>query len=171
MPVKHFVASVNVNDTVVKYLETGDYEPKASIPTISNAMDVGNPSNFIRIQQLFDNSFDDLKKGFSSYSFNDTETRDAMKEINELSDYIADPHGAVGYLGLKKHGLSDNEYGIFLETAHPVKFLDIVEETLNTEVAIPEQIKEVLDKEKVFTSITKYEELKSYLLNDTDYKN
>ncbi len=171
MPVKHFVASVNVNDTVVKYLETGNYEPKASIPTISNAMDVGNPSNFIRIQQLFDNSFEDLKKDFSSYSFNDTETRSAMKEIHKASGYIADPHGAVGYLGLKKHGLSDNEYGIFLETAHPVKFLDIVEETLDTKVAIPEQIKEVLDKDKAFSSISKYEELKVYLLNDTDYKN
>ncbi|WP_010182513.1 threonine synthase [Aquimarina agarilytica] len=171
MPVKHFVASVNVNDTVVKYLETGNYEPKASIPTISNAMDVGNPSNFIRIQQLFDNNFEDLKKDFSSYSFSDSETRKAMKEINHTSGYVADPHGAVGYLGLEKHGLQDNEYGIFLETAHPVKFLDIVEETLDTKIAIPEQIKEVLDKDKVFDTISKYEELKSYLLNDTDYKN
>jgi len=95
-----------------------------------------------------------------------------MKEIKEKSDYIADPHGAVGYLGLQEYKLANNEYGIFLETAHPVKFLDIVEGTLeNTKVAIPEQIQEVLDKEKVFNSIAKYDELKSYLLNDTDYKN
>ncbi|WP_010521109.1 threonine synthase [Aquimarina agarivorans] len=171
MPVKHFVASVNVNDTVVNYLETGKYEPKASIATISNAMDVGNPSNFIRIQQLFENNFDDLKKDFSSFSFNDSETRTAMQEINSESGYIADPHGAVGYLGLKKYHLKNNEYGIFLETAHPVKFLDVVEETLNTKVVIPEQIKEVLDKEKVFTAISKYEELKNYLLTDSNYKN
>lgn len=171
MPVKHFIASVNVNDTVVAYLKTGDYKPKASKATISNAMDVGNPSNFIRIQQLFDNNFEDLKKDFSSISFTDEQTRAAMKEIKAGNGYIADPHGAVGYLGLKDYQLSDNEYGIFLETAHPVKFADIVEETLETKVAIPEQIQSVLDKEKVFTSISKYEELKSYLLNNSDYKN
>lgn len=171
MPVKHFIASVNVNDTVVAYLKTGDYKPKASKATISNAMDVGNPSNFIRIQQLFENNFEDLKKDFSSISFTDEQTRAAMKEIKAGNGYIADPHGAVGYLGLKDYQLSDNEYGIFLETAHPVKFADIVEETLETKVAIPEQIQSVLDKEKVFTSISKYEELKSYLLNNSDYKN
>ena len=171
MPVKHFIASVNVNDTVVNYLKTGNYEPKASKATISNAMDVGNPSNFIRIQQLFDNNFEDLKKDFSSVSFSDEETREAMKEIKSGNGYIADPHGAVGYLGLKDYQLSDNEYGIFLETAHPVKFSDIVEDTLNTKVAIPEQIKSVLGKEKVFDSISEYDELKNYLLTKSDYKN
>ncbi len=171
MPVKHFIASVNVNDTVVNYLNTGKYEPKPSKATISNAMDVGNPSNFIRIQQLFKNNFEDLKKDFSSISFSDEQTKNAMKEIKAGNGYIADPHGAVGYLGLKNYKLSENEYGIFLETAHPVKFSDIVEETLNTKVAIPEQIKSVLDKEKVFKSISKYEELKQYLLTETDYKN
>ena len=171
MPVKHFIASVNVNDTVVNYLNTGKYEPKPSKATISNAMDVGNPSNFIRIQQLFKNNFEDLKKDFSSISFSDEQTKNAMKEIKSGNGYIADPHGAVGYLGLKNYKLSENEYGIFLETAHPVKFSDIVEETLNTKVAIPEQIKSVLDKEKVFKSISKYEELKQYLLTETDYKN
>ena len=169
MPVKHFIASVNINDTVVNYLKTGNYIPKASKATISNAMDVGNPSNFIRIQQLFNNSFESLKKEFSSVSFNDEETREAMKEIKESNGYIADPHGAVGYLGLKDYQLSDNEYGIFLETAHPVKFADIVETTLDTKVAIPEQIKSVLDKEKVFKSISKYEELKDYLLTSNEY--
>ena len=171
LPVKHFIASVNSNDTVVNYLNTGKYEPKASVPTISNAMDVGNPSNFIRIQQLFDNSFEDLKSHFSSLSYSDDQTRAAMKEILKNSNYVADPHGAVGYLGLKDFGLSENEYGIFLETAHPVKFGDVVEETLDLTVAIPEQIKSVLDKEKVFTSISKYEELKTYLIEDKDFKN
>jgi len=171
LPVKHFIASVNSNDTVVNYLNTGKYEPKASVPTISNAMDVGNPSNFIRIQQLFDNSFEDLKSHFSSLSYSDDQTRAAMKEILKDSNYVADPHGAVGYLGLKDFGLSENEYGIFLETAHPVKFGDVVEETLDLTVAIPEQIKSVLDKEKVFTCISKYEELKSYLIKDKDFKN
>ena len=172
MPVKHFIASVNSNKTVVDYLKTGEYTPKPSVATISNAMDVGNPSNFIRIQQLFDNNFEDLKNDFSSYSYSDDSTREAMKEIKTKSGYIADPHGAVGYLGLQEYKLSDNEYGIFLETAHPVKFLDIVEGTLEgTKVAIPEQIQEVLDKEKEFNSISEYDELKSYLLNETNYKN
>jgi len=171
MPVKHFIASVNVNDTVVEYLKTGEYKPKASKATISNAMDVGNPSNFIRIQQLFNNNFETLKNNFSSVSFNDHQTRAAMKEIKAGNGYIADPHGAVGYLGLKDYQLSNNEYGIFLETAHPVKFSDIVEDTLNTSVEIPTQIQSVLDKEKVFKSISKYEELKAYLLDDADYKN
>ncbi len=170
MPVKHFIASVNSNDTVVNYLNTGKYEPKPSVATISNAMDVGNPSNFIRIQQLFENSFEDLKKDFSSLSYSDEQTKLAMKEILSNSNYVADPHGAVGYLGLKDYQLSENEYGIFLETAHPVKFGDIVEQTLNLKVAIPEQIKSVLYKEKEFKSISKYEELKSYLIKDKQYK-
>ncbi len=165
MPIGHFVASVNVNDTVVRYLETGNYDPKPSKATISNAMDVGNPSNFIRIQELFDQNFSSLKDQFSSYSFDDPTTRDAMKEVYDLSQYVCDPHGAVGYLGLQKHGLQDNQYGIFLETAHPVKFLDVVEDVLRIKVGIPEQIQKVLDKEKVFTAIDKYEDLKAYLLD------
>ena len=172
MPVKHFIASVNSNKTVVDYLETGEYTPKPSVATISNAMDVGNPSNFIRIQQLFDNNFKGLKQDFSSYSYTDDQTREAMKEIKANFGYIADPHGAVGYLGLQEYKLSDNEYGIFLETAHPVKFLDIVEGTLkNTKVAIPSQIQEVLGKEKAFTPISTYDQLKEYLLTEKDYKN
>ena len=164
LPIKHFVASTNVNDTVPNYLVDGIYKPKPSKATISNAMDVGNPSNFIRIQQLFNNDLNALKSAFSSYSFSDDETRETMKEIYKNSGYIADPHGAVGYLGLQKHGLQENEYGIFLETAHPVKFLDVVEETLPVQVAIPEQIKKVIDKEKVAIKAASYEDLKNYLL-------
>ena len=164
LPIKHFVASTNVNDTVPNYLVDGIYKPKPSKATISNAMDVGNPSNFIRIQQLFNNDLNALKSAFSSYSFSDDETRETMKEIYKNSGYVADPHGAVGYLGLQKHGLQENEYGIFLETAHPVKFLDVVEETLPVQVAIPEQIKKVIDKEKVAIKAASYEDLKNYLL-------
>lgn len=163
LPIKHFVASTNVNDTVPNFMEDGKYNPKPSKPTISNAMDVGNPSNFIRIQQLFNNNFEELKATFSSYSFSDEETRSTMKTIYKNSNYIADPHGAVGYLGLKKHQLQKDEYGIFLETAHPVKFLDVVEETLNVSVEIPEQIKSIIDREKSAIRIDKYEELKIFL--------
>lgn len=164
LPVKHFVASTNVNDTVVRYLETSAYDPKPSKATISNAMDVGNPSNFIRIQNLFNNNFSALKNNFSAYSFTDDQTKEAMKTIYAQTGYIADPHGAVGYLGLKKQGLKNEDYGIFLETAHPVKFLDIVEETLNTVVEIPSQIEKVMHKEKHSIAIKSYENLKEFLL-------
>jgi len=163
LPVKHFIASTNVNDTVVNYLKSGHYEPKPSVATISNAMDVGNPSNFIRILELFNNDINQLKQNFSSYSFTDIETRNAMKSLYKTSNYIADPHGAVGYLGLNEYELNVNEYGIFLETAHPVKFLDIVEETIQTKVAIPEQIQSVINKEKKSIRISNYNELKTFL--------
>jgi len=164
LPIKHFVASTNVNDTVPNFMKEGNYEPKPSKATISNAMDVGNPSNFVRIQQLFDNDFQTLKNSFSSYSFTDEETKIVMKEIYKNSNYIADPHGAVGYLGLQKQNLSADEYGVFLETAHPVKFLDVVEETLNVKVEIPPQIQKVMERKKVALKATSYEDLKAYLL-------
>ena len=163
LPVKHFIAATNVNDTVPNYLKDGVYKPKPSKATISNAMDVGNPSNFIRIQELFNNNFEALKIAFSSYSFSDDLTRTMMKKIYINSGYVADPHGAVGYLGLKKYGLKDNEYGVFLETAHPVKFLDVVEETIPVRVEIPKQIKKVIDKKKVALKISTYQDLKDFL--------
>ena len=163
LPIKHFVASTNINDTVPKYLINGVYDPKPSKATISNAMDVGNPSNFIRIQELFNKNLSSLKKSFSSYSFSDDETKIMMKRIHDKFNYISEPHGAIGYLGLKKYGLKTNEFGVFLETAHPVKFLEVVEETLKVDVAIPSQIKQVMSKEKVATSIANYQELKIFL--------
>lgn len=164
LPVKHFVAATNVNDTVPNYLKDGNYNPKPSKATISNAMDVGNPSNFIRIQELFDNDLEQLKQHLSSYSFTDAQTKEAMKEIQAISAYVADPHGAVGYLGSKEY-LKDNPNTlcVFLETAHPVKFLEVVEETLNVKLEIPTQIQAVLHKEKVTHNIATYEELKAYL--------
>jgi threonine synthase len=163
LPIKHFVASTNINDTVPQYLLNGNYDPKPSKATISNAMDVGNPSNFIRIQELFDKNLSSLKKSFSSYSFSDDETKIMMKSIYDKFNYISEPHGAIGYLGLQKHGLETNEFGVFLETAHPVKFLDVVEETLTVNVEIPPQIKEVMSKEKVSILISNYQELKNFL--------
>lgn len=165
MPVKQFVAATNVNDTVPEFMRTQEYSPKPSTATISNAMDVGDPSNFIRIRHLFKDNFQDLAKNLSSYSFTDEETKKAMVAIYKDSEYTADPHGAVGYLGLKKYQKENpNTYGIFLETAHPVKFLDIVEETMDVKIPIPSQILKVMDKEKVSHKIGTYKELKSYLL-------
>lgn len=164
LPIKHFVASTNVNDTVPNYLVDGVYNPKPSKATISNAMDVGNPSNFIRIRELFNNDLETLKSAFSSYSFTDDETRETMKKIYDNSGYVSDPHGAVGYLGLKKHGLKENEFGVFLETAHPVKFLDVVEETLPVKVEIPEQIQKIINNKKVSIKASSYEDLKAFLM-------
>jgi threonine synthase len=163
LPVKHFIASTNINDTVPQYLVNGIYSPKPSKATISNAMDVGNPSNFIRIQELFQNNLTQLKASFSSFSFSDDETKEMMKDIYNKFNYISEPHGAIGYLGLKKHGLYEDEFGIFLETAHPVKFLEVVEATLPVSVEIPSQIKEVINKEKSAIQIANYKELKTFL--------
>ncbi|WP_299523594.1 threonine synthase [uncultured Lutibacter sp.] len=164
LPVKQFIASTNVNDIVPNFLETEIYTPKPSKQTISNAMDVGDPSNFVRVLEIYKNDISELKKHLSSYSFNDDETRTAMKHLKENCNYIADPHGAVGYLGLKKYLTENNAQGIFIETAHPVKFLDVVEPVINETIELPAQIKEVIDREKVSIEITTYNELKQFLL-------
>ena len=165
LPIDHFIASTNINDVVPDFLSSGVYTPKKSSPTISNAMDVGDPSNFIRILKIFGDDFESLKETFSGYRFTDDETREALKEIHEISGYVADPHGAVGYLGLKEY-LKDHpeKYGIFLETAHPVKFLGTVEDTLNIKVDIPERLKETLSKTKESIEIQDYQGLKNFLL-------
>ncbi len=165
MPVAHFIAATNVNDTVPRFMRTQAYTPVTSKATISNAMDVGDPSNFIRIRNLYKNNFTELGNNLSSYSFTDEQTKCAILEIYNSCNYIADPHGAVGYLGLKEYQKDNPEtFGVFLETAHPVKFLDVVEETLKLNLPIPSQIQNVLEKKKVSLNIDTYDELKSYLL-------
>ncbi|MGC4039570.1 MAG: threonine synthase [Flavobacterium sp.] len=164
LPITHFVASTNANDTVPRFLEEGNYDPKPSVATISNAMDVGNPSNFIRIQELYHNDLNEFEKDFSSYSFTDTETEAAIKDIYNRTKYVAEPHGAVGYLGLKKEmAKQPGSIGVFLETAHPIKFLDVVEPLLGLKLEIPKQIESVLGKEKVRTKIKTYDDLKIFL--------
>ena len=166
LPVYQFIAATNVNDVVPNYLLTEIYAPKPSVQTISNAMDVGDPSNFIRIQKIYENDFESLKKDLQSYSFTDDETRDAMHNMYSNSHYIADPHGAVAYLGAKEYLKSNPDARcIFLETAHPVKFLDVVEPVINRKLTYPDQIKSVIDKAKVALTIKTYGQLKSFLLN------
>jgi threonine synthase len=127
-------------------------------------MDVGNPSNFIRIQEMYQNDLEEFKKDFSSFTFSDAATLEAMKSIYNKNGYIAEPHGAVGYLGLKRELENhSNAIGIFLETAHPIKFLDTVEPTLKVKLPIPKQIESVLGKDKVSTKIKTYEEFKAFL--------
>ena len=165
LPIDHFIAATNINDVIPRYLKTSKYLPKSSIQTISNAMDVGDPSNFIRISKIFDNNYKVIKSNLSGFKFEDNKTKEAIKEIYKDSNFIADPHGAVGYLGLKKYLKNhNNKIGVFMETAHPIKFIDVVENTLDIKLKLPERIKKILKKEKKSTKINTYEELKDYLI-------
>jgi len=151
---------------VPEYLKTGNYKTKSSVQTISNAMDVGAPSNFIRIEELHGNSFDALKKNLSGYSYSDTETTEAVNYLNNTHSYIADPHGAIGYLALKEFLKKEpNAYGVFLETAHPIKFLPVMPKSIAENMSIPSQIEAIMYKKKQSILINNYQELKQYLLN------
>ncbi len=165
LPIAHFIAATNANKVVPSYMKTGSYQPKKSVATISNAMDVGDPSNFVRILEMQQNNLEVLKNGFSSQSFTDEQTKESMRRIYSDFGYIADPHGAVGFLGLEHYQKEHpNTYGVFLETAHPVKFLEVVEDTLGKTLPIPQKIVEVLSKQKQATKISDYGELTSFLL-------
>lgn len=166
LPVDHFIAANNANNTVTEFMQTQDYKAKGSVQTISNAMDVGDPSNFVRILQIFDNEFDSLKNGFTAMSYSDAETKAVIKQVYARTNYVMDPHGAVGYLGLKDFLKVNPEFhGVFLETAHPVKFLETVESIIDTKVAIPDSIQHLMDKKKKSFQIRNYEDLKGFLLN------
>ncbi len=165
LPVHHFIASNNNNNVVTEYLKTQRYNPKPSIQTISNAMDVGDPSNFIRIQEIYKNTFHTLKENLSSFSFSDKETKAAILELYRLYHYVSDPHGSVGYLGSKAYLKSNPDaHCVFLETAHPTKFLDVVERVIKVKQALPRQIQAVMHKNKVTTMISNYTDFKTYLL-------
>ncbi|MEL6812713.1 MAG: threonine synthase [Bacteroidota bacterium] len=167
LPVTHFVTGTNANNIIPNYLRTGQYHPKPSIATISNAMDVGAPSNFVRIQQLYDNDLDKLRKHLSGYSYSDRETEEALSLLYSKIGYMADPHGAIGYLALKEY-MKDNHdtLGIFLETAHPVKFLDVLPKKILEAINIPEAIQALLHQEKKAEKISTYTQLKQLLLNN-----
>ena len=167
LPVKHFIAASNINDIVSDYLQTQLLKPKAALPTLSNAMDVGNPSNFVRILEIFNNQFPELKKRLSSFTITDQETRETIRRVYTDYNYLLDPHGAVGYLSLKRY-LADHlsDQGIFLETAHPVKFPDAVEKETGHSITLPESVRSIMDAEKKSTVIKpSYNSLKEFLLN------
>lgn len=168
LPVKMFVAATNVNNIVPSYLATGNYEPKPSQETISNAMDVGNPSNFIRMRLLAGDAYEEVVKHIVGDSSDDEQTKVAMKEVFERTNYVMCPHTAVAYLGLKSYTntLSDEVAGVLLSTAHYAKFLDVVEDALGTSVEIPERLSALLSKEKVAIPMTKdFASFKNYLLS------
>ena len=156
LPVKHFIAACNANDAVPEFLKTGNYQAKQAVATISNAMDVGNPSNFVRILEMFNNELPALQNVLSSYSIDDATTTATIKNVYEQHNYMLDPHGAVAYYALNEY-LNSRAYlnspsgaggGIFLETAHPVKFPDTVEEATNTKIPFPESVQYLQGKEK-----------------------
>ena len=153
LPIHHFVASTNANDIVPNYLETGIYTAKSSVQTISNAMDVGNPSNFERMKNLFDNDVSEFKREIDSYSFSDEETKNAMRKVKNDFGYTLDPHGAVAYLGFQKYLEKNNEelIGVLLETAHPAKFVEVVENVLKETIEIPEKLAAFGRKDKLAT--------------------
>lgn len=149
LPIHHFVASTNSNDVVPTFLQSKLFKPRASVSTISNAMDVGDPSNFVRMLDLYENDWGRMKRDISGYSFSDRETSEIMQRIFKRSNYVLDPHGAVGLLGLKKYlHTSKNTVGIFLETAHPAKFRDVVESIIHQPLNLPESLQQFLIKEK-----------------------
>ena len=167
LPINHFIASTNINDTIPRYIKDGIFEPHPTKRTISNAMDVSEPSNFVRIQKIYNNDLHKLRKNISGFSFDDKSTKEAIKSLFNSNNYLSDPHSAVGYLGLKKYmaiNNIENVNGIFISTAHSIIFKDVVENAINTNVSYPKAIKDIMDKEKVSSSIENYSELKEYLL-------
>jgi len=167
LPIKHFIAACNANDIVSEYLDSEKLIPRQSVTTLSNAMDVGNPSNFVRILEIFHHQFPELKSKLSSYSISDKETMKTIAEVYQKDKYILDPHGAVGYLSLQRY-LNDNpnEKGIFLETAHPVKFPEAVEKATGHFISIPDSLLPIMKKDKLSIVIpADYSALKDFLLN------
>ena len=169
MPIKKFIATTNVNNVVPTYLESGIYEPiSPSLSTISNAMDVGNPSNFPRMKALLDNDLEKMKELVAGYYYNDDATRAAMKDVYERTGYVMCPHTAVAYLGLKSYTNTLNEpvSGVFLSTAHYAKFLDVVEEVVGKQ-DIPQRLSDLLSLEKQATPIsTNFADFKAWLMEN-----
>jgi threonine synthase len=166
LPVKRFIAANNSNDIVYKYLQTGKYEPRASVATIANAMDVGAPSNFARILELYDNSHEAISADMVGYRYSDEQIRETMKQVFEEENYLLDPHGAVGYRALKAD-LKPGETGVFLETAHPAKFTETVESVVGEgTVKLPEKLAEFMKGEKLSIGLsTEFADFKQFLLN------
>jgi len=168
LPLGHFIAACNVNDIVSHYLQTQELVPKQTTPTLSNAMDVGNPSNFIRIIELYNKQFPELKKNLSAYTITDAETLATIKIVAEKYQYTLEPHGAVAYLALERYLENHStERGFILETAHPVKFPDAVKEATGKDVEVPAVLEEMMHRpKKSILMKPEFEALKSWLLEE-----
>ena len=176
LPIHQIVASTNANDIVPQYLASGEFAPRPSIRTLSNAMDVGNPSNFARLQAFFtsdatpdaDTLWDEIKKNIVGKYYTDEQTRAAIRLVyQQYPEYVMCPHTAVGYLGLRDYlnETGSSAYGIVLATAHPAKFLDVVEEAIDQSYPLPDSLQALVDQEKQATPLAnRYEDLKAFLL-------
>ena len=165
LPVKKFIAATNMNKIVPDYLTSGVYSPVASVATISNAMDVGAPSNFVRLTEMYGNSHEGITHDLEGYYLNDDQTKKVMKRCYEENEYVLDPHGAIAYDALLKSGLTnDKTCGIFLETAHPAKFKDIVDDALDIDLPLPEKLKEIVNNKKTAVKMkNSYEDFEDFL--------
>lgn len=163
LPVKRFIAANNRNDIFLHYLNTGKYEPRKSVATIANAMDVGDPSNFARILDLYDGSHETIKHDISGFAYTDEQIANSIRTCWQSHNYLLDPHGACAYQALQD-GLEANEVGVFLETAHPAKFKEIVENIIGTEVPVPEKLQAFMKGKKSTVSMNSdFESFKTYL--------
>ena len=164
LPIENIISSNNINNPVERYFQSGVFTPLHSKETLSNAMDVGDPSNFKRVNKIFDHDLDKMKEIIHAFSFTDYETEDAIKNLLKKNKYFCDPHGAIGYLGAKKY--IDNNLGshcIFLETAHFYKFYDEIKNIIGNEFNVPSQLESVLKKEKNSVEINGYNHFKEYI--------
>jgi threonine synthase len=168
LPVKRFIAANNRNDIFLQYLQTGEYKPRPSVATIANAMDVGDPSNFARILNLYGGSHVAISSEISGVSYSDEQIGETMKTCLNVYSYLLDPHGACAFRALKE-GLQDNEIGVFLETAHPAKFIENVEKYVDEKMEIPSNLKVFMQGEKKIVVMSKdFEMFKNYLLSLKD---
>ena len=164
LPVKRFIAANNANDIFFKYLQTGKYEPKPSVQTLANAMDVGDPSNFARVYDLYGKSHEAICNDISGATYSDAQIADTIREVKQQTGYVCDPHGACGYRALKE-GLRPGETGVFLETAHPAKFKDTVDRILSADIAIPAKLQAFMKGEKQSVPMTKdFAAFKAFLM-------
>jgi threonine synthase len=169
LPISTFIGATNINKTFTDYINTGVFNSIEAVKTLSNAMDVGNPSNLKRIDELYKFKLESIQEDIYSYSFDDEQTINGMKELFLSSDYIIDPHGSVGYMALKKyvHDKHISDYtGVVLETAHYSKFMDVVEHTVEATLEMPARLQECIDKKKSSVKLSaSYNDFKDYLLS------
>ena len=164
LPVKRFIAANNRNDIFYEYLKTGEYNPRPSVATIANAMDVGDPSNFARVQDLYGYSHQAICADISGATYTDEDIRDTVQKAYQETGYLLDPHGACGYRALKE-GLQPGETGVFLETAHPAKFLQTIEDIIQKKVEIPEKLQAFMRGTKKTVQLSKeFETFKVFLM-------
>jgi len=164
LPIENIISSNNINNPVERYFKSGNYAPMHSKETLSNAMDVGDPSNFKRVNKIFDLDLDKMREAIYAFSFTDYQTRDAIKDVLKNFKYICDPHGAIGYLGAKKYiGNNLGSHCIFLETAHYYKFFDEIKSLIGNEFNVPSQLASILNKEKNSVAVKDYIDFKDYI--------